>query len=149
VCSLDYSQQARLGAKSDFAGGGPLVSPEGEKRDRATATFLGTASGQTCGRFFLALDALEEEYLAGGTIELCIIQFVYTCMTDTYRELQDKLEAEDLERRWRRGSIEMLVIFLVLLGFWAGISLLTQYGPQPVSQGSALLGTGKPHSRSD
>jgi hypothetical protein len=47
-------------------------------------------------------------------------------MTDTYRELQDKREAEDLERRWRRGSIEMLVIFLVLLGFWAGISLLTQ-----------------------
>jgi hypothetical protein len=68
-------------------------------------------------------------------------------MTNTYRELQDEREAEDLERRWRKGSIEMLVIFLVLLGFWAGISLLTQHGPQPVTERSALLGTGEPHSR--
>jgi hypothetical protein len=63
-------------------------------------------------------------------------------MTDTHREL---LEQRDLDRRWRRGSIEMLVIFLVLVGFWAGISLLTQHGPQPVTQGSALVGIGKPH----
>ena len=42
-------------------------------------------------------------------------------------------EAEELERRWRRGYIEMLVVFLLLLGFWAGISLLTQHGPQPVT----------------
>jgi hypothetical protein len=65
-------------------------------------------------------------------------------MTDTHRELLEQL----LDRRWRKGFIEMLVIFLVLLCFWAGISLLTHYGPQPVTQGSAL-GTGKPHSRSD
>ena len=56
-------------------------------------------------------------------------------------------EAEDLERRWQRGFIEMLVVFLVLLGFWAGISLLTQYGPQPVTHASGLLGTG--NSRPD
>jgi hypothetical protein len=66
-------------------------------------------------------------------------------MTDTHRELREEREAKDLEHRWRRGSIEMLVIFLVLLGFWAGISLLTQYGPQPVTHASGLLGTGKPH----
>jgi len=65
-------------------------------------------------------------------------------MTVTDHEAQ---EAEELERRWRRGSIEMLVIFLVLLGFWAGISLLTQYGPQPVTHASGLLGTG--NSRPD
>ena len=47
-------------------------------------------------------------------------------MTRIDRELQEKREAEDLQRRWRRGSIEMLVIFRVLLGFWAGINLLTQ-----------------------
>ena len=63
-------------------------------------------------------------------------------MTDTHREL---LEQRDLDHRWRKGSIEMLVIFVVLLCFWAGISLLTHYGPQPVTQGSTL-GTGKPHS---
>ena len=67
-------------------------------------------------------------------------------MTVTDQKAQ---EAEELERRWRRGFIEMLVVFLVLLGFWAGISLLTQYGPQPVTHASGLLGTGKPHSRSD
>ena len=59
---------------------------------------------------------------------------------------REKREAEDLERRWRQGSIEMLVIFLVLVGFWAGVSLLTQYGPQPVTHAAGLLGTGKPHS---
>jgi hypothetical protein len=53
--------------------------------------------------------------------------------TTTHLELIEKREAEELERRWRRGSIEMLVIFLVLLGFWVGISLLTQHGPQPVT----------------
>jgi hypothetical protein len=63
-------------------------------------------------------------------------------VTDTDREQR---EAEDLERRWRRGFIEMLIIFLVLLCFWAGISLLTQYGPQPITHGSV---TGKPHSHS-
>jgi len=40
-------------------------------------------------------------------------------MTVADRELQEKREAEDLKRRWRQGSIEMLIIFLVLLGFWA------------------------------
>jgi uncharacterized membrane protein len=44
-------------------------------------------------------------------------------MTDADQELQEDREAE---RRWRRGSIEMLIIFMVLLGFWAGINLLTQ-----------------------
>jgi len=67
-------------------------------------------------------------------------------MTVTEQQAQ---EAEELERRWRRGFIEMLVVFLLLLGFWAGISLLTQYGPQPVTHASGLLGTGNPHSRSD
>jgi fatty acid desaturase len=62
-------------------------------------------------------------------------------MTVTDQEAQ---EAEELERRWRGGFIEMLVVFLVLLGFWAAISLLTQYGPQPVTHASGLLGTGKP-----
>jgi hypothetical protein len=47
-------------------------------------------------------------------------------MTDIDRELREEREAKDLEYRWRRGSIEMLIIFLVLLGFWAGINLLTQ-----------------------
>jgi fatty acid desaturase len=67
-------------------------------------------------------------------------------MTVTDQQAQ---EAEELERRWRRGFIEMLVVFLLLLGFWAGISLLTQYGPQPVTHASGILGTGKLHSRSD
>jgi hypothetical protein len=62
------------------------------------------------------------------------------------QELLEKRETEDLERRWRQGSIEMLVIFLVLVGFWAGISLLTQYGPQPVSQGSLSLKPSAPPS---
>jgi len=75
--------------------------------------------------------------------ELCIIQFVYKRMTVTDQQAQ---EAEELERPWRWGFIEMLVVFLVLLGFWAGISLLTQYGPQPVTHASDLLGTGKPNS---
>ena len=38
-------------------------------------------------------------------------------MTRIDRELQEKREAEDLQRRWRQGSIEMLIIFLVLLAF--------------------------------
>jgi len=67
-------------------------------------------------------------------------------MTVTHRELLEKREAEDLEQRWRRGSIEMFVVFLALLGFWAGISLLTQYGPQPLTHASGLLGTGTSHS---
>jgi hypothetical protein len=42
-------------------------------------------------------------------------------MTDTDRELQ-----EDRNRRWRQGSIVMLVVALVAVGlFWAGIYLLT------------------------
>jgi len=63
-----------------------------------------------------------------------------------HQELVEKRETEDLERRWRRGYIEMLVVFLVLAGFWAGISLLTQHGPQPVSQGSLSLKPSAPPS---
>ena len=42
-------------------------------------------------------------------------------MTHTDHELD-----RESERRWRRGSIEMLVIFMVLLGFGAVIELLMQ-----------------------
>lgn len=44
-------------------------------------------------------------------------------MTHTDQDLQEDREAE---RRWRRGSLEMLIIFMVLLGFWVGIDLLMQ-----------------------
>jgi len=49
------------------------------------------------------------------------------CMTDTDHELQEDREAEDLERRWRRGVAAMAIGSLVTLSlFWAGVYLLTQ-----------------------
>jgi uncharacterized protein (DUF2062 family) len=48
-------------------------------------------------------------------------------MTDTDQELQEDWEAEDLERRWRRGVAAMAIGSLVTLSlFWAGVYLLTQ-----------------------
>ena len=45
-------------------------------------------------------------------------------MTDTDQGLQEDREAEDLERRWRRGVAIGSLVTLSL--FWAGVYLLTQ-----------------------
>ena len=42
-------------------------------------------------------------------------------MTNTDHELD-----REAERRWQRGSLEMVIIFMVLLGFSVVISLLMQ-----------------------
>jgi hypothetical protein len=40
---------------------------------------------------------------------------------------QEERQAAALERRWQRGIVTMVAVFLVVLGlFWAGVYLLTQ-----------------------
>jgi hypothetical protein len=76
------------------------------------------------------LAALDQFAHSNDTTELCMVLFCLDRMTDTDREVTDQedREAEALERRWRRGSVAMLVTFLVILGvFCAGIYLLTHW----------------------